>query len=232
MKIIASFSDPATQPRDFDDCLRRLYKVARALAHMHEAMAIPNWVYSSARPDDLQVHQVFDADRRPSPVVLAELAAGAAPDRASVILISTTGSQGDVAASITCVVGVTPGRLFLSVDDARCQQTGDVLEVIKAIVLAWRPDAVEVGPDSWLHFNHEANEGRPVVGWMLYLPRVIGQAQVPQADMLVPVFDDSLEQAGTIIVTTRDEVFSPHDNSHIERAREITRALQEQGFLP
>lgn len=72
---------------------------------------------------------------------------------------------------------------------------------------------------------------RPGVGWMLYLPRVFTQAELPEARALVPVMKDQ-KQLGTIIVSVTDAVFDVKNEEHLRAARDIETRLVSNDWLP
>jgi len=66
---------------------------------------------------------------------------------------------------------------------------------------------------------------------MLYLPRVLTAAQVPEARDLIPVMDGK-RQRGTIIVSVIDEPFSATNKEHVAVANAIEKRLVDQDLLP
>ena len=72
---------------------------------------------------------------------------------------------------------------------------------------------------------------RPGVGWMLYLPRIFAEADVPEARALVPVMKDE-KQLGTIVVSVTDAVFSAKNEEHVRAARAIETRLVSNDWLP
>lgn len=72
---------------------------------------------------------------------------------------------------------------------------------------------------------------RPGVGWMLYLPRIFTQADLPEARALIPVMKEK-KQMGTIIVSVTDAVFSAKNEEHVRVAREIETRLVSNDWLP
>ncbi len=72
---------------------------------------------------------------------------------------------------------------------------------------------------------------RPGVGWMLYLPRVFTQAELPEARALLPVMQDKT-QLGTIIVSVTDAVFSAKNDDHVRVAHALETRLVSNDWLP
>lgn len=72
---------------------------------------------------------------------------------------------------------------------------------------------------------------RPGVGWMLYLPRVFTQAQLPEARALLPVMRDKT-QIGTVIVSVVEGVFDAKNDEHVKVARALETRLVSNDWLP
>jgi hypothetical protein len=72
---------------------------------------------------------------------------------------------------------------------------------------------------------------RPGVGWMLYLPRIFAEADLPEARALVPVMKEE-KQLGTIVVSVTDAVFSAKNEEHVRAARAIETRLVSNDWLP
>jgi hypothetical protein len=74
------------------------------------------------------------------------------------------------------------------------------------------------------------------VGWMLYLPRILTDQQIPEARALVPVMgtdDEGKEkQIGTIIVSVTDAPFSDENPEHVKIANAIEIRLVDHDLLP
>lgn len=72
---------------------------------------------------------------------------------------------------------------------------------------------------------------RPGVGWMLYLPRVFTQAELPEARALIPVMQGQT-QMGTIIVSVVDGVFNARNDEHVKVAHALETRLVSNDWLP
>jgi hypothetical protein len=103
-----------------------------------------------------------------------------------------------------------------------------VFATTKSIIEICNPLFVSVAPD----FYTGVFKGRPGVGWMLYLPKVLTAHQVPGARALVPVLGANKKQYGTIIVSVTDEPFSDLNLEHVKIAHDIEIRLVDQGLLP
>ncbi|MEX3808712.1 hypothetical protein AB3X96_00365 [Paraburkholderia sp. BR13439] len=81
------------------------------------------------------------------------------------------------------------------------------------------------------YFEKQVFDDRLGVSWMLYLPHVLTQAQVPEARELMPVMRDGKQQ-GKIVVSVTDEVFDVHNREHVKAANDIEIRLADQDLLP
>ncbi|MBO9328339.1 hypothetical protein GHR37_04290 [Achromobacter xylosoxidans] len=136
-------------------------------------------------------------------------------------------------ASIACYIGdkLLPDSLGITLyDDKLLGTAASVKDIIIAVVDVFRPYYVSVLPTGYA--EHKVFDDKPGVGWMLYLPQVITAQQVPEAQALIPVSAAGKKQAGTIIVSVADEVFSLDDPRHIELANQIEMRLVDQDLLP
>ncbi|QBL87300.1 hypothetical protein EYA88_23285 [Burkholderia pseudomallei] len=80
-------------------------------------------------------------------------------------------------------------------------------------------------------YEKQVFDDKPGVGWMLYLPKVITQQQVPEARALIPVPAKG-KQTGTIIVSVTDAPFSVDNPEHVAIANRIEIRLVDQDLLP
>ncbi|MFP3526429.1 Imm52 family immunity protein, partial [Pantoea sp. SIMBA_072] len=72
-------------------------------------------------------------------------------------------------------------------------------QIVAAIATAYAPAYVTAAPRKYI--SKQVFDDKPGVGWMLYLPHVITQQQVPEARALIPVPEAGKKQTGTIIVS-------------------------------
>ncbi|WP_260427682.1 immunity 52 family protein [Burkholderia anthina] len=105
-----------------------------------------------------------------------------------------------------------------------------VLKIVRAATAAFKPAYAAVGPRSYA--ARQVFDDKPGVGWMIYLPTVITQQQVPEAREVVATPEPGKNQTGTIIVSTTDAPFSTKNPEHIEAANRIEIRLVEQDLLP
>ncbi|NAX16176.1 hypothetical protein C1V68_33280, partial [Burkholderia pseudomallei] len=87
------------------------------------------------------------------------------------------------------------------------------------MVAAFHPAVIEASPDGY--FEKQVFDDKPGVGWMLYLPKIITQQQVPEAHALIPVPEAGKRQTGTIIVSVTDAPFSVDNPEHVAIANRI-----------
>nr|WP_256505738.1 Imm52 family immunity protein [Cupriavidus sp. WGlv3] len=73
---------------------------------------------------------------------------------------------------------------------------------------------------------------RPAVGWMLYLPMLLTEQQIPEARALISVPDEDNKRVGTIVVSVTDTPFSGTDPEHVRAANAIEVRLVDQDLLP
>ncbi|WP_321813898.1 MULTISPECIES: immunity 52 family protein [unclassified Paraburkholderia] len=105
-----------------------------------------------------------------------------------------------------------------------------VINLVDGALRIWPGLVVQVGPYAY-STREKVFPDRPGVGWMLYLPRALTPAQVPEAHALVPVIRDG-QQQGTIIVSVKDEVFDVSNREHVKTANDIEIRLADQDLLP
>jgi hypothetical protein len=111
-----------------------------------------------------------------------------------------------------------------------------VAEVLAAAVTIWSPNYITVESNGY--YEHRTFKDRPGVGWMLYLPRILTEQQVPEARALIPVMSQGdgkkgkPVQLGTIIVSVTDAPFSDDEPEHVKIANAIEIRLVDQDLLP
>ncbi|PVY81807.1 immunity protein 52 of polymorphic toxin system [Cupriavidus alkaliphilus] len=103
-----------------------------------------------------------------------------------------------------------------------------VAKVICEAVKIWRPLLATVDTRNY----DGVFPDRPGVGWMIYLPTVLTEHQVPEARALIGVEDEGNQQMGTIVVSVTDGPFSGTDPEHVRSANAIEVRLVDQDLLP
>lgn len=125
-----------------------------------------------------------------------------------------------------------PYRGTLSLQGGPDSFSSDWKEVAKVLATAassFRP--LWGNSESHAYNQKRVFKDRPGVGWMIYLPNVLTQREVPEARAVHPVKDDKT-QIGTILVSVTDAPFD-HDNSeHVQVANEIEMRLANIDLLP
>jgi hypothetical protein len=81
------------------------------------------------------------------------------------------------------------------------------------------------------YFTKKIFPDRDGVGWMLYLPHVLTEQDVPEAGALIPV-DKNGQRIGTIVVSVTDAVFDDRNPDHLRRAQAIEVRLVSLDLLP
>jgi hypothetical protein len=102
-----------------------------------------------------------------------------------------------------------------------------IANLLEGILQIWPAQAIQVAPTKY----ESVFPDRLAVGWMVYLPHVLTQAEVPEARALIPVARDG-QQQGTIIVCVTDEVFDADNRDHVKVANDIEIRLADQDLLP
>ena len=110
-------------------------------------------------------------------------------------------------------------------------QAKNMQQFVNSLLDIWpRASAIEVGPFKY-YTTHRVFPKRPGAGWMLYLPRPIARAQLPEAAELVPI-EENGKQEGTMIVSVADSPFSIDNPEHVRIANAIEVRLADQDLLP
>ncbi|EDZ97648.1 conserved hypothetical protein [Burkholderia sp. H160] len=105
-----------------------------------------------------------------------------------------------------------------------------VAALVEGALGIWPGLLVQVGPYAY-STNEKVFPDRPGVGWMLYLPKRIEVAQVPEARMLRHVKDVSGVE-GTIVISEINGPFDVNNRVHVKVANDIEIRLADQDLLP
>ncbi|MGF6731024.1 hypothetical protein OKW50_003105 [Paraburkholderia youngii] len=116
-----------------------------------------------------------------------------------------------------------------NLNSSRLGEYKSVAEIVAKTVEIYGSLYVTFGPRKYT--TEAVFDDRLAVSWMLYLPHVLTQAQVPEARDLIPVIRDGNQQ-GTIVVSVTDEVFDVHNREHVKAANDIEIRLADQDLLP
>ncbi|AIO64817.1 immunity 32 family protein [Burkholderia oklahomensis] len=229
------FRDTTLSSRDYEEMLARESRLVDLLSTKSPTMARANWCLTGDTLEEASSYPAFESDGAPSTPALAVLTERGRGNKhgvshAAIWNVATSAEEG---ASISCHVSdakVVPDTLSVSLRVPACYATADdFADVIKAIVAAFNPLVVEASPQGY--FDKQVFDDKPGVGWMLYLPKVITQQQVPEARALIPVPAKG-KQTGTIIVSVTDAPFSVDNPEHVATANRIEIRLVDQDLLP
>ncbi|MCA8018597.1 immunity 52 family protein [Burkholderia metallica] len=231
MDFSLQFRDPSLAPTDFEQILSRIHVVTSTMGEIEPNLG--TWFAQGETVDEALLYPAFE-DGKPSTALLAVLKHefSADPSRTFVALWNGNQNKGQ-GASLACHVGENVGlnSFDAKISDASVlANIASVQQIVKATVAAFNPAYVSVAPRSYV--TKQVFDDKPGVGWMIYLPKVITQQQVPEARDLIPVPEAGKLQTGTIIVSTTDAPFSMKNPEHIETANRIEIRLVEQDLLP
>ncbi|WP_186114926.1 immunity 52 family protein [Burkholderia gladioli] len=237
MNILAQFRDApgSIGVGQFEVHLKRLWPVVEALASKDNRLA--NWYLTGDTEAEARLYPVFEAPGIPSTALLAVLSTryeGSKRDRPKVFGFWNGHNDPMAGAQLKLSIdtGVMPSEIEIDLPD-QVQGLGDcfaVEGVASVIARDYNPFYVSVAPRAY--FEKQVFDDKPGVGWMLYLPKVITEQQVPEARALIPVPEASRKQVGTIIVSVADAVFSADNPEHVEVANRIEIRMVDQDLLP
>ncbi|MBF3542514.1 immunity 52 family protein, partial [Burkholderia pseudomallei] len=236
MEINTMFRDTTLSSRDYEEMLARESRLVDLLSTKSPTMARANWRLTGDTLEEANSYPAFEADGAPSRPALAVLTERGRGNKHGVshAAIWNAATSAEEGASISCHVSdakVLPDTLSVSLRVPGCYATADdFADVIKAIVAAFHPAVIEASPDGY--FEKQVFDDKPGVGWMLYLPKIITQQQVPEAHALIPVPEAGKRQTGTIIVSVTDAPFSVDNPEHVAIANRIEIRLVDQDLLP
>ncbi|RQR64851.1 LysR family transcriptional regulator [Burkholderia sp. Bp9126] len=236
MEINAMFRDASMASSDYREMLARESRLVEALAAKEALMTRANWRLTGDSLEEASLYPAFDETGAPSTPALAVLNERGGRKKRSVshAAIWNVEAGVDDGAAISCFISdakVLPDRVSLDIDSPRCcASSSDMADIVRSVVDAFHPLLVEVSPKGY--FEKQVFDDKPGVGWMLYLPKVITQQQLPEARALIPVSDSGHKQIGTIIVSVTDAPFSIDNPEHVEAANRIEIRLVDQDLLP
>ncbi len=230
------FRDASLASDDYSEMLSRQSQLVTVLAAKDGMMAHVNWRLTGDSLEEASLYRAFDETGAPSTPALAVLNERSDDKKRKVshAAIWNVEAGADNGAAISCFVSdakVLPDRVSLDIDSPRCCASfNNMADIVRAVVDAFHSLVVEVSPKGY--FEKQVFDDKPGVGWMIYLPAVITQQQVPEARALVPIADAGKAQTGTIVVSTTDAPFSMKNPEHIETANRIEIRLVDQDLLP
>jgi len=231
MDFRLQFKDATLDPMNFEEALSRIHVVTTGLAEIDQKFN--RWYARGKSRDEALLYPAFE-DGAPSTAILAVLKHKFAADPTTTYVALWDGNEGDSrGATLACHLneaGVYNSFELSLADSAILSNLDAVLKIVGSIVKAFNPAYVTVSPRSYV--AKQVFDDKPGVGWMLYLPTVITQQQVPEAREIVPVPEAGKAQTGTIVVSITDAPFSMKNPEHIETANRIEVRLVDQDLLP
>ncbi|SDQ19479.1 Immunity protein 52 [Paraburkholderia fungorum] len=202
-----------------------------AIALQRTQLPIDQWYPPAATEKASMLNRAFDVTG-PTTAAIAMANAEASTYPGTRSLGVWNGIEGKGGAVFTDLLGVgslcslrlrTKGVMAFTNHEA-------VADIVAEATRIWPASSVQVG--SFKYFSEQkVFENRPGAGWMLYLPRVLTTAEVPEARDLIPVMEGK-QQKGTIIVSVIDEPFSAANPEHVRVANSIEIRLVDQDLLP
>ncbi|MEX3808708.1 immunity 52 family protein [Paraburkholderia sp. BR13439] len=221
---------------DFEFHLRRLRRIIERLANKDETLG-GSWYLSADSISESLQRPVF-ANSEPSATALALLSKeydGREKDPKSVLcwngqqsvyhnaLISVSFDSGELSDIFEISLGEK------SDDSSRLGLYDAIGEFVSEVAIIYEALYVTFGPRAYQ--DQQVFDDRLGVSWMLYLPHVLTQAQVPEARALIPVMREDKQQ-GTIIVSVTDDVFDVNNRDHVKASNDIEIRLADQDLLP
>jgi len=230
MKITSRFRDPLHDASDLPIAFERLGAVAQAI-HAH-APQFAQWFLTGDSKEEAHLYPAFE-NWKPTSAALAVLRTEfeGAEHRPQIISLWDGGDNQRTGATLTYLIATKerPKKIEVDFNDERLLSAEQAAAVVDAIVQCTAPAYVTVEPQGYV--DKQVFDDKPGVGWMLYVPKVITQQQVPEARALIPVSTNG-KQTGTIIVSVTDAPFSIGNPEHVEVANRIEIRLVDQDLLP
>ncbi|RQR92992.1 LysR family transcriptional regulator [Burkholderia sp. Bp8994] len=230
MKITSRFRDPLHDASDLPVVFEQLGSVAKAI-HAH-APKFAEWFLTGDSKEEARLYPAFE-DWKPTVAALAVLRTEfeGAEHRPQIISLWDGDDDQRTGATLTYLVATKerPKKIEADFNDEHVLSADQAAAVIEAVVQYTAPAYVTVEPQGYV--DKQVFDDKPGVGWMLYLPKVITQQQVPEARALIPV-PASGKQTGTIVVSVIDGPFSIDNPEHVEVANRIEIRLVDQDLLP
>lgn len=231
MDISLQFRDDSLSATDFEQILARIQPVTASMAAVNPEFAA--WYAQGDSLDESLLYPAFE-DGGPAPALIAVLRERFGPDPMATFVALWDGNQAQSdGATLACHIGdkFLPDSFEVNLyASAALGNWESVATVVAEAVRSFRPAYVSVAPREYA--DRQVFDNKPGVGWMLYLPSIITQQQVPEARALIPVAAAGKEQAGTIVVSVTDAPFTVDNPEHVEAANRIEIRLVDLDLLP
>ena len=230
IQFLAQFKVDLGHPPTLDDDLKTLFRLRESLRRVSPKLA--EWYLGGSSKEESFLYQAFD-DNGPTTALLAVLREKQRKDKRLPVMRNVglwNGSDNIDGASMGLFVCETnkPSQIRFDTSLPELLTFEYVLATIKSMIEIWNPLFVSVAPD----FYTGVFKGRPGVGWMLYLPKVLTAQQVPEAQALVPIFGANKKQHGTVIVSITEQPFSDLNPEHVKIAHDIEIRMVDEDLLP
>ncbi|AJX30799.1 immunity 52 family protein [Burkholderia oklahomensis] len=230
MKITSRFRDPLHDAADLPVVFEQLGAIAKAI-HAR-APALSTWYLTGDTKEEAHLYPAFE-NWKPTTPALAVLRTefSDAPHQPQIISLWDGGDDESTGATLTFLVAAKerPKKIEADFNDESVFSADQAIDVVRDITQLTSPAYVTVEPFGYV--DKQVFDDKPGVGWMLYLPKIITQQQVPEARALIPVPAKG-KQTGTIIVSVTDAPFSVDNPEHIAIANRIEIRLVDQDLLP
>ena len=233
------FRTTGTEGESYDYHLRLIQKFLNFVGNFDPLLKATEWLIATGERQSSYLYSVFD-ENGPTSAALAVLNEQAKGNDAVKSLTLWNGQEDRIkGASISCMFARQDGAASsfnLSIRSPREKmRLGSWEQVAETLASAVKVFAPIYGAVETMYYQGVFN-GRPGVGWMLYLPRALTVQQVPEAHAVVPVMgkDEKSKdkQLGTILVSVTDGPFTEDNPEHVKIANAIEIRLVDQDLLP
>ncbi|SOZ36071.1 Imm52 family immunity protein [Cupriavidus neocaledonicus] len=229
------FRTPPDRRLDIEDHLSMIRRLIEILGAEDALLGESAWYLSGDTKDDSYRDQLF-GDQGPTAAALAVLKREQEGKEVVKSFAIWNGQlENEKGASIAYYFDRTDGsasglRLTLGAkpSTSRLGAWPTVARVLSETVKIWQPLIATIDKRNYSGVFLD----RPRAGWMLYLPTILTDQQVPEARALVSVLNEKNKQLGTIVVSVVDGPFSGSDPEHVRVAHAIEVRLVDQDLLP
>jgi hypothetical protein len=221
-------------PRQVSAMLHDLHSTREALKDC--SPLLDNWYLKGKARDEAYLYHAFETSG-PTPAATAVLTESLKNVIDPRIISIWNGHEGTEGASLQYVSRIAPetSMVVLRAKPAAFSETTEqAVKLVQKIVGVFSSNMASLASTDYA--DQKVFKDRLGVGWMLYLPLVFTTQQIPEARALIPVFSKNEigknNQAGTIVVSVTDELFSTSNPEHVSIANAIEIRLADQDLLP